>query len=149
MLAALSVGCAGLTTVRSQFDSAATTSAIFILSVGFPVWPGSLTLSSHGSGGGGGSGGSTLLRALSGKGEVALRFRGEDLMRGATARRTTDETLTLRARLSGMVYVGGAVLDRHWGWPHVVGLGRQYACLLLILPEPTPRTAGRRSDIVI
>ena len=133
MLAALSVGCAGLTTVRSQFDSAATSSAIFILSVGFPVWPGSLTLSSYGSGGGGGgSGGSTLLRALSGKGEVALRFRGEDLMRGATARRTTDETLTLRAQLSGMVHEGGAVLDRHWGWPHVMWLGLGAAVMLCL-----------------
>ena len=28
-----------------------------------------------------------------------------------------------RAQLSGMVYEGGAVLDRHWGWPHVMWLG--------------------------
>ena len=28
-----------------------------------------------------------------------------------------------RTQPSGMVHVGGAVLDRHWGRPHVVGLG--------------------------
>ena len=63
-----------------------------------------------------------------------MRFRGEDLMRGATARRTTDETLTLRARLSGMVHMGGAVLDRHWGWSHGVGLGLGAAACLALHP---------------